>query len=73
MSKSLGNVVDPRSIIEGGKDKNKDPPLGADVLRLWVSSVDYTGEHACSCLWHPRCLSCPRMHKLLQIRRLVCT
>ena len=45
MSKSLGNVVDPRSIIEGGKDKNKDPPLGADVLRLWVASVDYTGVH----------------------------
>lgn len=43
MSKSLGNVVDPRSIIEGGKDKNKDPALGADVLRLWVASVDYTG------------------------------
>ena len=43
MSKSLGNVVDPRAIMDGGKDKNKDPPLGADVLRLWVSSVDYTG------------------------------
>ncbi|EIE27214.1 isoleucyl-tRNA synthetase [Coccomyxa subellipsoidea C-169] len=44
MSKSLGNVVDPRSIIEGGKDKNKEPALGADVLRLWVASVDYTGD-----------------------------
>lgn len=44
MSKSVGNVVDPRSIIEGGKDKNKEPALGADVLRLWVSSVDYTGH-----------------------------
>ena len=43
MSKSLGNVVDPRAIMDGGKDKAKDPPLGADVLRLWVSSVDYTG------------------------------
>ncbi|XP_051125884.1 isoleucine--tRNA ligase, chloroplastic/mitochondrial isoform X2 [Andrographis paniculata] len=42
MSKSLGNVVDPRTIIEGGKDK-KDA-FGADVLRLWVSSVDYTGD-----------------------------
>ena len=43
MSKSLGNVVDPRAIMEGGRDKAKEPPLGADVLRLWVSSVDYTG------------------------------
>ena len=48
MSKSLGNVVDPRAIMVGGKDKAKDPPLGADVLRLWVSSVDYTGAHALS-------------------------
>ena len=43
MSKSLGNVVDPRAIMDGGKDKAKEPALGADVLRLWVSSVDYTG------------------------------
>ncbi|KAK6138921.1 hypothetical protein DH2020_027336 [Rehmannia glutinosa] len=42
MSKSLGNVVDPRTVIEGGKDQ-KDS-FGADVLRLWVSSVDYTGD-----------------------------
>ena len=45
MSKSLGNVVDPRAIMEGGKDQKKEPPLGADVLRLWVASVDYTGAH----------------------------
>ena len=44
MSKSLGNVVDPRTIMEGGKDQKKEPPLGADVLRLWVASVDYTGR-----------------------------
>ena len=44
MSKSLGNVVDPRTIMEGGKDQKKEPPLGADVLRLWVASVDYTGS-----------------------------
>ena len=35
MSKSLGNVVKPESVI------NK---LGADILRLWISSVDYTRE-----------------------------
>ena len=44
MSKSIGNVVDPLSIIEGGKDQKKDPPYGADVLRLWVASVDFTSD-----------------------------
>ena len=44
MSKSVGNVVDPRSIILGGKDQKKDPPYGADVLRLWVASVDYSSD-----------------------------
>jgi isoleucyl-tRNA synthetase len=44
MSKSEGNVVDPNVIINGGKDQKKEPPYGADVLRLWVSSVDYTGD-----------------------------
>lgn len=81
MSKSLGNVVDPRIVIEGGKNQKvsnvyknitfgtvspcissfyqshrlmgflfslpcsqEAPAYGADVLRLWVSSVDYTGD-----------------------------
>nr|WP_247650147.1 isoleucine--tRNA ligase [Cylindrospermopsis raciborskii] len=44
MSKSIGNVVDPQIIINGGKDQKKDPAYGADVLRLWVSSVDYSGD-----------------------------
>jgi len=44
MSKSLGNVVDPRVVIEGGKNAKVDPPYGADVLRLWVASVDYTAD-----------------------------
>ncbi|KAF5836404.1 tRNA synthetases class I-domain-containing protein [Dunaliella salina] len=44
MSKSLGNVVDPRMVIQGGKDERKEPPYGADVLRLWVASVDYTSD-----------------------------
>lgn len=35
MSKSVGNVVAPQEII------NK---YGADVLRLWISSVDYQGD-----------------------------
>jgi isoleucyl-tRNA synthetase len=44
MSKSLGNVVDPSVIINGGKNQKQDPPYGADVLRLWVSSVDYSSD-----------------------------
>lgn len=44
MSKSLGNVVDPRLVIDGGKNQKEEPAYGADVLRLWVSSVDYTGD-----------------------------
>ncbi|NWF59222.1 MAG: isoleucine--tRNA ligase [Fischerella sp.] len=44
MSKSLGNVVDPAIVIEGGKDQKKEPAYGADVLRLWVSSVDYSSD-----------------------------
>ncbi len=39
MSKSLGNVVDPLKIIE---------KMGADILRLWVSSADYRGDVAAS-------------------------
>ncbi len=42
MSKSLGNIVDPSVIINGGNNKKLEPSYGADVLRLWVSSVDYS-------------------------------
>ncbi len=42
MSKSLGNVVDPNIIINGGANQKLQPAYGADVLRLWVSSVDYS-------------------------------
>eukprot|EP00605_Chrysophyceae_sp_TOSAG23-4_P002147 GSChrysophyteH1.ASY1.ANO1.2375.1 assembled CDS len=44
MSKSIGNVVDPNKIIEGGSNRKRDPPYGADILRLWINSVDYTGD-----------------------------
>jgi isoleucyl-tRNA synthetase len=44
MSKSLGNVVDPAVLVEGGKNEKQDPAYGADVLRLWVSSVDYSAD-----------------------------
>lgn len=48
MSKSVGNVIDPIYIIEGGSDQKKEPALGADVLRLWVASVDFTFDVAIS-------------------------
>ncbi len=44
MSKSLGNVVDPMVLVNGGKDKKQEPAYGADVLRLWVASVDYSAD-----------------------------
>lgn len=44
MSKSLGNVVDPMTVIEGGNNKKKEPAYGADVLRLWVANSDYSGD-----------------------------
>ena len=39
MSKSRGNVVDPLKVIENS---------GADILRLWVSSADYSSDIAVS-------------------------
>lgn len=44
MSKSLGNVVDPKKIIEGGNNKKIEPAYGADVLRLWVANSDYASD-----------------------------
>ena len=44
MSKSKGNGIAPEVIIEGGNNKKQEPPYGADVLRLWVSSVDYSSD-----------------------------
>ncbi|XP_076441807.1 LOW QUALITY PROTEIN: isoleucine--tRNA ligase, mitochondrial-like [Babylonia areolata] len=37
MSKSLGNVVDPERVVNGGKDKQKEPAYGVEVLRWWVA------------------------------------
>ena len=39
MSKSLGNTIAPNDVVS---------KLGADILRLWVASTDYTGEQAVS-------------------------
>ncbi len=35
MSKSVGNVMLPQKVVNN---------LGADILRLWIASTDYTGE-----------------------------
>ena len=35
MSKSLGNVIAPQKVMD---------TLGADILRLWVATTDYSGE-----------------------------
>ncbi|SPO46449.1 probable ISM1 - isoleucine-tRNA ligase, mitochondrial [Moesziomyces antarcticus] len=43
MSKSLGNVVSPLTIIKGGKGASQ-PAYGIDVLRLWVARSDYTTD-----------------------------
>jgi isoleucyl-tRNA synthetase len=39
MSKSLGNVIAPQKVMQS---------LGADVLRLWVASTDYSNEMSVS-------------------------
>ncbi len=39
MSKSLGNVIEPKKVTD---------ELGADILRLWVASTDYRGEMSVS-------------------------
>lgn len=44
MSKSLGNIIDPLTVINGGKNQKEEPAYGADIIRLWVSSVDYTSD-----------------------------
>ncbi|XP_075451694.1 isoleucine--tRNA ligase, mitochondrial isoform X2 [Ascaphus truei] len=44
MSKSVGNVVDPDVIINGGQDKVKEPAYGADVLRWWVAESNVFTE-----------------------------
>ncbi|KAI8970947.1 tRNA synthetases class I-domain-containing protein [Pilobolus umbonatus] len=44
MSKSIGNIVEPILITDGGKDKKKNPAYGSDVLRFWVAHCEYTRD-----------------------------
>ncbi|KAG9249090.1 tRNA synthetases class I-domain-containing protein [Calycina marina] len=51
MSKSIGNAMAPSQIMDGsllppstGKKGAGSPNLGADMLRLWVASSDYTRD-----------------------------
>eukprot|EP00127_Corallochytrium_limacisporum_P002627 Clim_evm63s134 gene=Clim_evmTU63s134 len=45
MSKSIGNVISPDMVINGATANPKEwPGHGADVLRLWVASTDYTSD-----------------------------
>ncbi|KAM9613330.1 isoleucine--tRNA ligase, mitochondrial [Trichechus inunguis] len=44
MSKSLGNVVNPDVVINGGQDQSKEPAYGADVLRWWVAESNVFTE-----------------------------
>jgi isoleucyl-tRNA synthetase len=39
MSKSIGNVISPQTVVNN---------LGADVLRLWVAATDFSGEMSVS-------------------------
>lgn len=49
----------PVQVIEGGNNKKQKPAYGADVLRLWVSSVDYSGD------------VCVGDHIIKQVRRIL--
>ena len=44
MSKSIGNVMDPAVVINGGPNKKQEPAYGADVIRVWTASTDYTRD-----------------------------
>ena len=70
MSKSLGTGIDPMTVINGGKNEKQEPAYGADVLRLWVASVDYSADVAIGALprenvlLHPTALLLPNVQSL---------
>jgi isoleucyl-tRNA synthetase len=70
MSKSLGNTLAPQKISD---------TLGADILRLWVASTDYTGELSISdeilkrvTESATRCASCWPIRRTSTMRRTPC-
>ncbi|KAM5238756.1 isoleucine--tRNA ligase, mitochondrial [Ctenodactylus gundi] len=69
MSKSLGNVIDPDVIINGGQDPSREPPYGADVLRWWVAESNVFTEVTIG----PSALSAARddIHKLRNTLRFL--
>ncbi|CAM5261229.1 hypothetical protein SSTU70S_02647 [Stutzerimonas stutzeri] len=62
MSKSLGNVIAPQEITDS---------MGADILRLWVSATDYSGEMAVSKQTLRR--RCPTPAGIPQCRTISCS
>ncbi|KZT55211.1 isoleucyl-tRNA synthetase [Calocera cornea HHB12733] len=44
MSKSDGNVISPITTIEGGENLKREPAYGADVLRLWAATSNYSSD-----------------------------
>ncbi|KAJ7695476.1 tRNA synthetases class I-domain-containing protein [Mycena rosella] len=44
MSKSLGNVTSPMTVVSGGPNPKTEPVYGADILRFWVGTVDYWND-----------------------------
>ncbi|GAM27902.1 hypothetical protein SAMD00019534_110780 [Acytostelium subglobosum LB1] len=43
-SKSLGNTVSPKLIVQGGQNKVENPAYGVDMMRMWVASSDYSKD-----------------------------
>ena len=37
-------MIDLQVVIEGGKNQKEAPRYGGVVLKIWVSSVDYSGD-----------------------------
>ena len=47
---------------QGGKNQKQDPAYGADVLRLWVASVDYNSDVLIGGRILSQVICCPCQH-----------